>query len=346
MANRDRQGWRAAGDAEFSVGLKAPGAERGIWKATVLLPENGRAAAESAVAAISGVHVIDRSATLPALRVSVAGADTLAGLRQSPYVDYVEPVTVPVTVAASGCGGAVLDVTGKTRVTPGDILPWTFEYHRIPEAWGRGPQATGEGVTIAVLDVGIIWDQGELRPSIFGGAFDTGLSSGRPVRNLGAGADSPWTECEHGTRVAGLATAPRDGVNIVGVAWRAGLVTVATAGDVIVGLGNAWWIADGIAKARAEGARIFNMSFGSPFWLSQVADEIRYEYYRTDRPDVIFVGAAGRPPRSRGFWPSSGRNIRPGATTRSSRGSTGPAAGHGTAKSGTGYPTPTSRPAA
>ncbi|WP_435228406.1 S8 family peptidase [Streptomyces sp. Tue6028] len=279
--------------AEFAVGLKSSDERRGVWQSRILLTGAERTAVEEHVSATAGVSVVARDEELPVLRIRASGPEALAALRASEYVDYVEPTTVPVTVAGSGCGGSVLSAADRNTVSPGDVLPWTFAEHRVPEAWQRDARTTGKGVTIAVLDVGIIWDQTQLRPRRFGGDFDTGMSSGRQVRNLAAGHDPAWTDCEHGTRVAGLAAAPRDGVNIVGVAWQANLVTVRTAGDVIVGLGNSWWIADGIRKARDAGARIFNMAFGSVFWLSQVADRIRFERDRTDRPSVIFVGAAG-----------------------------------------------------
>jgi hypothetical protein len=60
-----------------------------------------------------------------------------------------------------------------------------------------------------------------------------------------------------------------------------------------VGPVNQDWIARGLEKARALGAKIIEMAFGSPFYLNALADKIRLEYYRTDRPQPLFVGAIG-----------------------------------------------------
>jgi serine protease len=299
----EAQSWQDArkaapdGSASFVVGLKAPGARRGVWRDAVLVPPGERRLAESRVLGIPGVRLVSREDGLPAMSVRLRDRSALRAVRRSPFVDYVDPLYVPVESAGIGCTSPTLDTSGSI-VDPvsGDIFPWSFPLHRIAEAWRRIPAGPGAGITVGIVDTGVERDQSQLTMP----GFAAGLSTGRTSLNLGAngwdGGDTPWGTCNHGTRVAGLVAAPRDGVNVVGVAWKANIVTVNATDSVVIGSGNAQEISRGIGMAVNHGARIITMAFGNHLVSGEmhlIEDRIRSIYYGNYGQGVLFVGAAG-----------------------------------------------------
>lgn len=293
LSNRpDAELWRhveAAGRIVV-VGLKEPGTARGVWKGRVLLDATGWAEARRAVLARRGVELVSADSLLPVLIVRVADTGTLAALRRLGVVDYVEPVQVdagPAGALASGSSsGCTLSAwSGSLQtITPGDFLPANYDNSRIPEAWQRG--ATGAGVKVGLTDTGIFSDQGQLTSTGYAG----GWSSGRTIVKT-ATTDyqgSPSDDCGHGTRMAGVIAAPRDGINVVGVAWKAGLVSVKHSNGVVsVDVEDA---VESIRYTIGEGARIVAMAWQSNNWLWYVSDEIERQYYSKD---VLFIAAAG-----------------------------------------------------
>ena len=163
---------------------------------------------------------------------------------------------------------------------------------------GRVPAGPGAGVTVGVIDTGVNQGQTQLQLP----EFTSGMSTGRTLSNLGSHVwsnDSPWGQCNHGTRMAGLIGAPRDGRNVVGIAWKANLTTVRTHESVVIGSDNASDIVRGIRKVVNAGAwpgppKIVTLAFGNPIVLGAmhyIADQIRETYY--SNPNVLFLGAAG-----------------------------------------------------
>lgn len=97
--------------------------------------------------------------------------------------------------------------------------------------------------------------------------------------------------CSHGTRIAGLATAPRYGSSIVGAAYRANLYSVHQADSENPDVENAGLaIHDAVVNGHA---RVVIMAWGEEHWYDNVANEITYHCYNDD---VMFVGAAGTCP--------------------------------------------------
>jgi serine protease len=323
--HKSRGGPRAT-RASVIVGLKPPRANRGVWRNYLLLDQRQWRRARRVVLAKPGVTLVADDPDLPSVAVKVATPRGLSALRRSKVVDYVDPLYIKLRHESIGCTGAVLDVTNSIRdyfgagpVGPnfawGDVLPWNLLTHRVPEAWFRTRQsagvdaAAGGGATVGVVDTGIFREQTQLQMP----QFAAGDSYGRRATNIGSngsgGGDTPFSTCDHGNRVAGLIAAPRDGVNTEGIAWRANLVTVNATDSVVVGSGNAFWIARGLRMARNSGARIMAMAFGNHLVTGEmhlIGDTIRAIYYDTTRPDVLFIGAAGTSfcPFGAVAWPS------------------------------------------
>jgi serine protease len=282
----------------FVVGLKVPRRPRGVWRDQLLVTAEERQAFAKALLSEPGVQLVREDPVLPAIAVAISGRMNLARVRSLPFVDYVEPLNPSLRASSlPGCAGAALDPAAFATTAEGDVLPWTFERQGIPSAWKRLVRGPGKDVTVAVLDTGVIREQAQIQLP----QFADGKSSHRSAVNIGSnlydGGDTPWSTCDHGTRIAGLTAAPMDGRNVVGVAWKANLITVMSHASVVVGDPDAMAIARGIRIARAAGARIFVMAFGNQLpngaLMNLLSDMIRFEFHRTDQPGVLFVGAAG-----------------------------------------------------
>src|SRR5262249_17913136 len=178
----------------------------------------------------------------PAFFARLRTIDELSALRKLPNIDFIEPARFRF-LDSSSCTrndykakalGSTdeqfhLDAAAGQIEASGiyDLVPYTFQHMGIVSAWRRLIYGTGPGygypganAGIAVLDSGTSPDQNQLN-----GRFTVG--SGRPAAtHLTASGVNPGDTCGHGTRIAGLAAAPRDGINIVGVAWGAPLTTI------------------------------------------------------------------------------------------------------------------------
>ena len=199
----------------------------------------------------------------------------------------------------------------------GNMIPWNFWYHNIPQAWSV---ASGAGITVGVVDTGVFQGQTLLQPAGFNG----GASSGRTVVNLGTKEmSSAYDQCGHGTRVAGTIAAPRNfgcpladptsdpttlcklgtGLNIVGAAWNANLVTVRTMDHVVIEplTSDETSVQEGIEDAYEHGARIINLSVGFTLPYNAITDEINLHLNNT-----LFVAAAGTGVCRNGLAPNAG----------------------------------------
>jgi subtilisin family serine protease len=300
-----------AGDNRAIVGLKDNDEVHGVVNGRVLLDDTERPEAMVALRAQRGVQVVSVGDVLPTVTVELDNIDALAALRSSDHVEYVEPARFYGRVHSdSGCtenagntnpyGGEPAAIP-QTRVDPGDLVPDHFRHSRIPEAWGRNP-AAGAGVSVAVIDTGRFITQTQLRPASIGGRFDVGMSSGRHYDELWEMGTSAEDICNHGTRSAGTIAAPRDGQNLVGVAYRANLVVAKVDNDVTVGpeVVDADRIARGItralgtARSRAgvDNRVVISIAMGTPFSYSSIEDAINNAYAQ----GALIVAAAGTGP--------------------------------------------------
>lgn len=154
-----------------------------------------------------------------------------------------------------------------TPTTPPAAQFQTAEYnesdgpaiHNAIPAWQRG--ATGQNVTIAIIDSGIDSDSPEFAGRIASASTD--LVGTR-------GIDNP--DSDHGTRVALVAAAARNNSGIMGIAWGANVLALRAdrPGSCLeqgepLGSGCKFEdgvIATGVDRAVANGARVINLSLG------------------------------------------------------------------------------------
>lgn len=149
----------------------------------------------------------------------------------------------------------------------------------IELAWIR---ANGSGVTMGLVDTGIATTQPELN-----GNFTSGESSGRWIDNFIYYEPA----CSHGTRMAGVMAAPKNGKEAVGVAWKSNLTAYHHANDTW-GL-DGWDAAQGVRYVADKGAMAIALAFQVETNSNYLADEIRKWHSTTQ---IIFIGAAGTSP--------------------------------------------------
>ena len=276
----------AAGGGVVTVGLKTPGAPRGVYKGRVLVDRATWSQAERAVLAQKGVELRRRDELLPTLELRLANAEALRAVRKLGFVDYVEPVVAVGDLnshaGTGGCGWGDAWTGDRQYTASGDVYSQKFTAMGIPSAWTL---SSGAGVTIGLIDTGIASTQGQ-----FIGSFTAGESYGRSLRLMYVSGTftSAYDECGHGTRMAGIIAAPRDGSNVGGIAYRANLISVRHANGVAaVSSSDAKYSVRGAAE---NGSKIVAMAWESLNWWWQVSDEIEYWHY--NRP-ILFFGAAG-----------------------------------------------------
>lgn len=158
--------------------------------------------------------------------------------------------------------------------------------HDAIPAWQAG--ATGQNVTIAIIDSGIDSDSPEFAGRISSASAD--LAGAR-------GIDNP--DSDHGTRVALVAAAARNNSGIMGIAWGANVLALradrpgscAEVGDTDDS-GCRFEdsvIAIGVDRAVANGARVINLSLGGSAPGADVEAAIR----RAAAAGVVVVVSAG-----------------------------------------------------
>lgn len=171
-------------------------------------------------------------------------AAILEALRKDPLVEAAEPV---------------YQVTGLWKPDdPRFDEQWNLKMVGAEKAWDR--KATGKGVVVAVIDTGVAYENDSrcYQARDFTG---TRFTKGYDFVN---DDEHPFDDHGHGTHVSGTIAETTD--NAEGVA---GLAHEATIMPLKVlngwGSGTSADIADAIRYAADHGAKIINMSLGSPF---------------------------------------------------------------------------------
>lgn len=168
-------------------------------------------------------------------KVTFAPGSTSATVSVTIYSnDVVEPTRVfgvglgtPVNIkAGSGALGYITDDDAPANAhLPTDnfmSLEWYLYTTRAELAWSK---ATGKGIKVAVFDQGIDATNSDLAPNVrvdLGRTTATMTPGGAPVNDTD----------NHGTHVAGVIAAARDGKGTVGVAYDAQLVSLYTSDQI------------------------------------------------------------------------------------------------------------------
>ena len=139
-------------------------------------------------------------------------------------------------------------------------LQWGLERINAPDSWAA---ATGDGITIAIIDSGVDVQHQDLAAKLVAQVSCIG-AAGDPARCQGSAQDDNG----HGTHVAGIALAATDnGHGIAGVAPDADLMAVRVLAnscdaDGCSATGSSEDVAAGIRWAADHGADVINLSLG------------------------------------------------------------------------------------
>ena len=183
---------------------------------------------------------------------------------------------------------------------PGAIL-------KLPAAWAL---SQGAGVVVAVIDSGTRLDHPDLAPNIWvnfrevpgNGVDDDGNGYVDDVHGVDLTTSSAAQDLSdsngHGTHVAGTIAAAANGRGVVGVAYRARIMTVKVlAAD---GSGTTSAVAEGVRYAAANGARIINMSLGG----DQPDERVKAAIDVAAAANVLVICSAGNSGRDIDAQPS------------------------------------------
>jgi subtilisin family serine protease len=138
--------------------------------------------------------------------------------------------------------------------------------------------ATGAGVTVCVLDSGVQ----KLHPDLVGN-----ILGGINYVNSVNGNSSYDDDHGHGTHIAGIIAAAKNGFGSIGVAYNAKLLIVKVLNSSLAANPND--VAKGIDYCRNNGADVINMSFGMAAGSANLATSIA----AADAAGIIMVGAVG-----------------------------------------------------
>jgi thermitase len=216
----------------------------------------------------------------------------LAALRADPEVRWAEPVLPRRAFADPQFQNEWgLENTGQrvglvTGVADADI-----------DALGAWEIAQGAGVTIAVIDSGAALTHPDLAPQLTGNPLESPERNG--IDDDGNGYVDDWQGWDfvgkdntpadangHGTHVAGIAAAAREGGEVIGVAPQSRLLVVRALGADASG--STLNTAAAFSYAGSLGVRVVNASFGDAGSYSSLERAAIHA-----SPETLFVVAAG-----------------------------------------------------
>lgn len=276
-------------DSVFMIGLKAPGAPRGVWHGEPLVDRTTTRALRSLLLQQFGVRTVwADSLHFPQVEVRIPSLELFSRIRRLPFVDYVEPAKLELLPMSSGCGPEPLTqavITMRAGNGGSDTLSAMMPQMGIPDAWAY---SKGDGVLIGVTGQGIDDSPGAPFGPIH---FATVDSYGRRAfyqNTNGSGADAS-PSCDHETRLANLMAAPRDGYGVAGIAYRSGVYSNYFTDSPVV--------TDEAAASSAiyytavyAFAKVMTLAWGTATGSQAISDAIDNAYYNYD---VVLVGAAG-----------------------------------------------------
>lgn len=235
--------------------------------------------------------LIEDDPVLPIITIRLTDRHVLTMLRNLRNVRYLEPLDYWPAAAdersSSGCsaGSSSINSADISTIAPNARLPWNFNNHGIPAAWGN---ATGSGITVGVIDAGLSSAQ-----PLLGSDFNNGDSNiGRTSTASATLGSSAYTSCTHGNSMAGQAVGPRNAIGAsTGVAYRSNLVFIRACEDVVLDLSSEKTAVKNALVIMGDNPaiRVISMSIGTPFSSSVLSDGVNYAYGK----NKMMLAAAG-----------------------------------------------------
>ncbi len=227
----------------------------------------------------------DDSKLISSLSSAVIGEDVKGGFK---YISISAGKTVEEMVAAYSADPNVLyaepDYIYRSYAVPNDpfyVYQWHMPMINMEQAWD---QNTGAGVIIAVLDVGVAYENF----GAFSQAPDLAQTNFVPGYDFINNDTHPNDDNGHGTHVTGtIAQSTNNNLGVTGIAYNSSIMPV----EVLdaAGSGASSVIANGIYFAADNGAQVINMSLGSSFLSTTIQDACNY----AKNKGVTIICAAG-----------------------------------------------------
>jgi serine protease len=272
-------------------------------EADATLQRTGTAAAETAG---PGAQVLQ-------IRDGASVRSTIHELNNQPGVTYAVPNYV------AHAAGFVPNDPGRGRTAGGwQSVQWNFLAATgidAPDAWSNAAALGapgGRGVTVAVLDTGIAYEnRGAFRRSP-----DFSASTFTPGYDFVDLDSHPDDLNGHGTFIAGvIAESTNNGRNLTGLAYGAKVMPVRVLDAD--GLGDAASIGRGIRWAVQRGARVVNLSleFDPSTPRSQIPEVLNAIRYAHSKGVVVVAASGNEAERAIAYPARAGGVISVGATT-------------------------------
>jgi len=204
---------------------------------------------------------------IPAVSASLS-EQAIDNMRKNPRVAYIEDDLI-LTIATS----EYVNSTGVSHIG-------------CEMAHNNG--IDGTGVKVAVIDTGIDYTHEDLDANYKGG-YDFVFNDPDPFDD---------SNISHGTHVAGIIAAERNGIGVVGVAPNASLYAVKVMGGSGHGLES--WVIAGIEWAVENDMDVVVMSFGT----SMDSQSLRKACRNASDAGVLLVAAAGNTPGENVSYPA------------------------------------------
>ena len=223
----------------------------------------------------------------------------ISALRAREDVVFAEPNTI---VHATAVG---------TPNDPRYAAQWNYPQLKLPEAWNTFPNesAIGAGVTVAIVDSGILWDSADAakRHPDFNCEVAPGVGKIVPGYDFAKNDSNPFDDAlsagaalsgYHGSHVAGTAAAcSNDSFGVAGVAWQSRILPVRVfdgdSGSIAdVAKGILWAVGAPVsgAPSNPNPAQVLNLSLGAQQAPSAVLQDAVNE---ANARGAVVVVAAG-----------------------------------------------------
>lgn len=206
---------------------------------------------------------------VPAVSVTM-NQQEINHLKENPNVAYVEPNTRFKVSTTQLRPIKIRSVFASSASIPAEESQWDLQASKSPLAWEEG--ITGKGVKVAILDTGIASHP------------DLNISGGVSMVSY---TNSYADDNGHGTNIAGIVSALKNGIGMVGMAPDVQLYAVKVLDNT--GEGNLSDLLSGIDWAISNHMNLINLSLGAS-WDSQLLHDMVAKAYQNG---VLVVCAAG-----------------------------------------------------
>ncbi len=260
-----------------SSGQAAPPAAAGT-QVLISFKDGKKAEVRQAILAAGG-QISYVNDDVQAFAVSVASEAALDTLAESLDIGYIEEDPIR-TVDGAG----------------GDRFDWGVETVQARDVWDADRDGKfdtgaprGNGRTVCIIDTGVRVDH----PDLAGVDITGGVSLVE---------DGPWYQDNHGhgTHIAGIIAAQRNGFGTIGIAPKASIYVVRAASDS--GQMSTSTLIRAVEACVAGGADVINMSLGGP-----IASRTEHRFYKRlyNRKNVLLIAAAGNDGSDQHHFPAS-----------------------------------------